>query len=77
MISMSEAVVVLAITLLVAAPWLTAVVLAFKDITQNPSLFTYVVAAVVALGGTPVAVVYFLYRALRRDQEPREQRSAV
>ena len=77
MISMSDAVAVFAITLLVAAPWLTAMVMAVKDISRNPSLFAYVVAAVVALGGTPVAVVYFIYRALRRDQEPSKQRSTV
>ena len=77
MISMDEAVVVLAITILVAAPWVTAVVLAVKDISRNPGLFTYVVAAVVVLGGTPVAVVYFAYRAWRGHQEPSKQRSTV
>ena len=53
MISMDEAVVVLAITILVAAPWVTAVVLAVKDISRNPGLFTYVVAAVPAARARP------------------------
>lgn len=75
-LGLGETVLILAVTLLVAAPWLVALVLAAKDISRNPSLFTYVLAAVVVLDSAPIAIVYLAYRAWRGD-ESREPRSAT
>ena len=64
---------ILAITLAIALPWVLAFVLAVKDISRNPSTFTFVLAVGVGLGSTPVALVYLAYRAWRGD-EPTTQR---
>lgn len=74
MLSVSDTVAIIAITLLVALPWLAAVVLALKDASRNPSASTYLWAAAVVLGSTPVVLVYFVYRAWRGDLKSREHR---
>lgn len=75
-LGLSETVVILAVALLVATPWLLALVLAVKDVSKNPTVFTYVLAVVVALGSAPIAFVYLAYRAWRGDGF-RDRRSAT
>src|SRR4051794_36275509 len=72
--SFNEATSILAITLLVSIPWITALVLALKDVSRNPSGFTYLLLVVVAVGSMPVAFVYLAYRVWRN--EPHAQRNA-
>ena len=66
--SISEVVMILFVTLLISTPWVLAFVLAVKDISRSPSWFSYLLAVVVLLGSTPVAIVYLAYRAWRGDR---------
>ncbi len=73
--SINETVLILAVVILISGPWLLAFVLAVKDISRNPGWFTYLLAVAVALGSTPVAIVYLAYRAWR-GVEPTAPRPA-
>lgn len=65
MASPSEIAVIVTVALVVATPWILALVLAVKDMARNPSWFTYLLAGAVVLGSTPLAFVYLAYRAWR------------